>query len=225
MAESNPSDGTSGLFSGLPSKAQTQVKSGLRVIARMSEDSLAKLADHVKKAVGLKHPPFEKYATLLNISRSEAVDVLSAAMATLAFISQNEISADAFGQRAVDERVIDAGDKTAVSNFVQALLDQNILLREEVERSRISTLFLPSFVSLEAIIDVRLRFKEADVQAAVPVAVVRLRTEDERAEEEAMFQVTSVGIEEIIEQLQKANHQLQAAEEWAQQISLHKEGE
>ena len=225
MAESNPSDGTSGLFSGLPLEAQTQIKNGLRVIARMSDDNLVKLVDYVKKAAGLRRPPFEKYATTLNISMEEAVDVLSSAMVTVALISTNEISAEEFGQRAVDDQFIEAGDKAAISRFVQAMLDQDVPLRDKMERSRISTLLISSFVSLDAIIDVRLRFKGGHVQTTTPVAVVRLSTEDSGSDEETIFQVTPEGIEEIIEQLQKTKRQLQAAEEWAQQQPLHKEGE
>ena len=225
MAESNPSDGTSGLFPELPPDAKLQIKSGLRVIARMPVDHLAKLVESVKKAAGIKRPPFDKYAAIFNISMEEAVEVLSSAMLSATLISTNEISAEEFGQRAVDDQFIEAGDKAAISRFAQAMLEQDVPLRDRLERSRIATQLLPSFVSLDAIIDVRLRFKKGQVQTAVPVAVLRLSTDDSIEDEETIFQATPEGLEEIIEQLQNARGQLQAAEEWAQQQSPHKEEE
>lgn len=224
MAENNPSDETSGRFSEVPPETHTQVKSGLRIIARMSKDSQVKLADCVRRSIGLKRPSFEVYADILSLSLEETVEVMSAAMVTMVFLSENTISAEEFGQQVVDDEFIDARDQETIASFAQTLLDQDIRLREELEKTHVSTLLIPAFVSFDAVIDVRLGFEEGHIRGTAPVAVMRLNTDDSGTDKEALFQITLESIEAVIEQLHRVKRQLQAAIEWTQQQSSHQEG-
>ena len=148
--------------------------------------------------------------------------MMASAMLSATLISTKEISAEEFGQRAVEDQFVEEEDKAAICRFAQGILAQDVPFRDKLARSRIASQIIPSFVSLDAIIDVRLRFEKEQVQTAVPIAVLCLSTDKSIEDEETIFQVTSEGIEEIIEQLQNARSQLQAAEEWAKQQSLRK---
>ena len=216
------SDETSGLFADLPPAFQARIKNGFSVLAEMSSDHLVDLVEVAKKSIGVRQPPFEKYASTFNLPLEDVVALISAAVLAASLLSTRTISAEEFALAAVEEQVAEEVQKDAIFKFAQIVLNQAEPFIDTLERSRIASQILPSFASLDATIDVRLRFEEGQVRAAVPVVVLSLSTDKD--DEEIVFQTTREGIDQIIEQLQDIQSQLQTTEEWARQHSL-REGE
>ena len=216
----NLSDETSGLFSDLPPSVKTRVKNGFSILAEMPRDRLAELAEVVKKSIGVKQPPFEKYASTLDIPLEDFIALISAAALSASFLAVRTISAEEFVQATIDKQLVEESDKAIVSEFAQIVIDQAGPISDAMDRSYMSSLIIPLFTSLNAVIDVRLQFEEGRVQTAVPVVILHLSTDMD--DEKIVLQTTKDGIEQIIEHLQDVKNQLQTTEEWIRQRSLRK---
>ena len=214
----NPSDEIPGPLFDLPSSLRAQIKDGFGVLAEMPRDRLEELVEITKKSIGVKRPLFEKYAVAFDVSSEEMEALLFATVLSVSLVSARTISAETFAWAAVEEQVAEEEHQGAIAQFAQYVIDHAEPFRNTLNRTRLAARILPAFISLDATIDVRLRFEDGQVQTLVPVAVLWLSTDKE--EEEIVFQTTEEGIEQIIEQLQDIKSQLQATEEWTRQHSL-----
>ena len=200
-------------FPTCPITSGMRAKRGFSLLARMPTGRLADLAGVAKKSIGVKYPPFEKYASDLEVSPEDVMALLSAAgLASAILLSARVTSAEEFARIAVEEELAEEEHRAAISKFAQIVLDQAGPWRDSLDRSRIASQIIPAFALLNTTIDVRLQIEEGQVQAAVPVAILYLGTDVD--EEEIIFQATKKEIEYILEQLQDLKDQLQTTEEW-----------
>lgn len=202
-------------FSDLPPNLKTQIREGFGVLATMPESRFGELFEIVKKTLGVRRPLFEKYAKIFEMSPSKMEEMIFAMSVSVSMILTEDMSAEVFTEVAIREGAVKEEDREIVVQFALHVTDHVDSFKDVLDRARLATRTLPTFVSLSTTIDARLRFEDEKVQVVVPVAVLWLDTDKEN--EEVVFQATAEGVEQMIEQLQDVQRQLQATEEWIKQ--------
>ena len=209
------------LFSNVPESVKARVQDGLVVLAKLPTDRLANLVEVIEKSVHSKNPPFESYAEDFNVSSEEMVSLMMATTLSASILSTGTFSAEEFVQAVVEGQFLDEAHTAPLLEFAKIVLEGAYPFNDALNRQRLATQIIPSFVEWYTTIDVRVRVQGKQVSDTVPVLIVHLITDME--ERPIIFQMTEKDVEQLAEQLQEIKSQLQAAEEWVKgQHSLSK---
>jgi len=196
-----------------PPVVRAYLRGGFAILARVGD---SKANEIVTAAVdSLASGPdigIAEFAAKIGVSDEEANQVLSAAtllawIATSRAEESSEIVTTLATAKIIDETIYDA-----VRRFLEQLTAQVPAIKENLRRSRLGTVVLPSLTEFDYAVDVRLKFSKGKTDLAVPVAVVHLDTDT--LDQEIWFQLTKADAERMSKQFQDIIRRLDEAEKW-----------
>jgi hypothetical protein len=204
-----------GVIGGLPSEARAFVRSGFAVLSRLSPDELSALVGHLKVKGGyelFQRSDRRELARSLGITLQETSELAAAAGLVFAAVT-SEVDTNEFANSAVRADLLPADAESAFRRLVERLEPEKATIRQSMMAERIATELLPAFDDFDTTIDVRLSFEKDSVEAAIPVVIAYVTTDDR--ESRIWFQMQKRQVTELISKLEKVRAQLELAENWA----------
>lgn len=197
-------------ISELPESVLTRTRKGFASATKMAPDEREKILglvfDAFTKNTSVINPELAKeYLTVSNVQAGNAVTAFSVLIGLLSDRDDPIESVIIAGSG----KLFEAGDSDQVAFVANAIRQRGKSLERNIRRHSLSAETLPSLVSFELSVDLRLGFSEEKLVESVPVAVVHISTD---TEPEIWLQLSRGDIDTIITKLQKTSKQMEVAE-------------
>ena len=141
----------------------------------------------------------EKLAVALGIGVEEATSAVAAVGMVSALLSSRDEAPEDLLKGMVDAQVISPADRAAVSRLIPALAEITPAVTTAVTKQMLMNAVLPSFRTLDLVLDVRLG-NEDGFDYALPVAVAYLGTD--ASSQRLWFQMTKADVEGLLRQFE-----------------------
>lgn len=196
---------------GLSDKIKAHIIMGFHLLSRSDQQNRSNLLQHLldttERGDNLDR---DRVIEITGLDNHTVSDVLSAIAMVIGMTVDTSISEEdfiLFGNNIVfnDE------DKDIAREVVSSVISRRSALNDGMKRSDLANSVLPSFQSLIAEVDLRIRFEgdEDTPTGAVAVAVCNLKTD---CTDDIWFQIDIKGVKELIKQFEIIAKQLSSAE-------------
>jgi len=193
-----------------PAEVLSFLKHGFKVATRISsEDRKLLVAALVKDFRGGKRRLLSEAVNISDLSESEVTQISTVYSVVMGLLNESDASVDDFAV-AGRGKIFDLEDEASARAIARDLCDVRGELETSLQTRKISGAVLPSFVELETVLDVRLKFDKGILEAYAPVIVAYLNTD--ARQHRMWFQMTKGDVESLIRQLSDTLLEIEAAE-------------
>ncbi len=209
----NPSRPLAEIFRDIPQRVRPEVREGFSILARLSSERYHQLLTTVTDSIAGRASVRPNEATAnLGIRPEQIAPLVSATSFIVVTLALGQSDPAAVADAAVAAGLLVETDRRAILPFAELVVAQRSGIARILTQSRVSSAVLPILTDFDITVDVRLSFEEANLQMAVPVAIVHLDTD--AYSQEIFFQVNKRQLERLIADLNTALKDMQAAERW-----------
>ncbi len=137
----------------------------------------------------------------------DARKLVSGFSAMVALLTENPVSVDDF-IGAAEKMILTPESVPAARVAAKLIVDFRGDLEKSISRRRLAASVLPALDFFDVAVDLRFRFKDAKVEDAVPVAVVRIDTD--AFNQQMWVQLALEDVDDVIRKLEQARVQMRA---------------
>jgi hypothetical protein len=196
-----------------PDRAKAAARHGFEIVSGVTE------ADRTKAVESMLFS-FERGAGTIDtellsnqipsLTRRDAGRVITALSISIAFLTQNAVTAAEFVQ-AASGNLFDADCEPTVSAIADVVISRRATLDKAMARQRLATVVLPSLAEFEVTVDLRIRVENGQVQEFVPVALAHIDTDANN--NEFWFQMSRADIDMLLDKLTNCAKEMDLGEE------------
>ena len=191
---------------------RSYVLSGFRIFSDLSPEAKEIVTKQIFEKLNNRETDIDAFASATGIAEDDAGPIISMATLLLAIVSARTDSPSEIADGLHAAKLLDEKSLSPVSTLVAYLVAKRSEIQRSMRLSAVADQILPSFRGFDASIEVRLGFKDSEIEVTVPVAVARLHTDKDG--EEVYFQMTSSDVESLIRNLKEIASKLERAETW-----------
>jgi len=206
-----------GYLSDIPPVVRAFLKEGFSVLQRLYPTSRQKVLEVIEETVKSGFELEGKdIRPRLNISETESRQLLAALNFLGLYIasSTSEASIVSAVESMKEAELISDTEAPAVQDVLGTLV-QHPSIKGDLETARLASALLPSLLSFDTTVDVRVRVRQNQVAMSVPVLIVHLDTD--ASDQEIWFQLSKRQVQKMIDEFTMALNQMEVAEKWAAQ--------
>jgi hypothetical protein len=196
----------------LPPAFREDAERGFVLLANIPQDRYEILVRHTIVMMDSRRPPVDELTKTLGLTASETGSVVSAAMIVVPMFGEGT-TADGVLEAATKVKLIDPSLVPKLKLFVDTVAANGPEIAAVIKRVALTDQVLPSFMTVDVAVDVRLGFAEGRVDVVAPVALIHIDTD--RENEELWFQCSKQQLLLIREEVETALKKIDAAEAWA----------
>ena len=200
-------------FSSMPTGVRTFLREGFSILARIPEDKLEDVIAIVLESIAHGSVVAERQvASKFDLSKEDVRPLLTASSLIASIVSRGDDTADSLTKELVKANALDAKSEPTVLRFANALVSRRPSIRSLMERSQLASEVLPSLMSFDTTVDVRVGFEKGRVAQLLPVGLVHIETDAEG--QELWMQLTRTQLQRLIDDLREIDDQMGAVESW-----------
>lgn len=209
------SNSLSAFLGQLQTPTKRELTRGMRSLASLNAETIDRVAEFtVRETLSNMDVNAERLASENDIPLEASASIIPALPSLIAIVSTRAETTDELVAGMIATGILDEDVAVATSQVVKRLVAVRAELKTEMRNAQLANETLPSFASLSTAIDLRLGFKGNDIEAAVPVLLVRLYS-DSDSNNDFYFQAKAADVRFIISKLNSAVKKLEAAQIWA----------
>jgi hypothetical protein len=198
----------------IPAHMRSQLEEGFRTIAALDRSQIDALARTVADHIGaLGEVDTDQLASELGLDEDSLSSAITATSMTVAFISSWKETPDELVSGLIKASFLRDTDRSTLTHFVETISSKRTEIKKALNLRSLAEETLPAFRDFDTSIDMRLDFRKDQIETAVPVLLVHLRTD--LPQERLFFQMTKSDVQQLVEQLKRTLLQLESAEKWA----------
>jgi len=203
------------ILADLPQPLKGVMTRGFTALGSLPEESRNMLAAEVKKNItNISDLDVPKLATTLGVEEDVAGLIASATSLLMALATSRTEDSALLVAGLVEEEFVKESSRHAALHVLEVLASDRESLKQSMKIDSLAAETIPSFNSLSTSTDLRLRFKDGEIELVVPAVIAHLTTD--HSETNCFFQLKKSDIVQLIDQLQKILEQIEKAERWAQ---------
>lgn len=203
-------------LSGMPEAVRLFFRTGFRVLREeVASDDYEVLVDATLASMsGLDDPEESELAERLSVSPEQVRPLLAASGLLVGSVSVSKSDElDDFLQALVDAKLIEEEQTEPVAKFATELAQQRERLRTNLEQTSLASDLLPSLEDVDVVLDLRVSVKNETVAMHVPIAIIRLETDD--YDQKLVFQTTESQLGRLIKHLKASQEKMATMANWA----------
>ncbi len=199
-------------FSDMSQTFRSYVLSGFRIFSELSPQTKEVVTQQIFEKLNNRETDIDEFSRATGVAEDDAGPLISMATLLLAIVSARTDSPTEIAGGLRSAKLIDERSLQPASALVEYLVGKRSEIQRSMRLSAVADQILPSFRGFDTSIEIRLGFKETEIEVAVPVAVARLHTDKDG--EEVYFQMTSSDVDSLIRNLTEISSKLERAEVW-----------
>lgn len=201
-----------------PSGPSRSIRQGFKVLSELSPEETQQILNiavvNFQKGGGRIEP--DAIVKEFQLSESEAQNVLFTVAVVAATLSPRTDTAKDFVEEAQKAKLLDEEHTKRAIDLAEAIVSQRDNVSEAMKYQSLASEVLPSLMSFDLTIDLRIGFEDKQIKRAVPITVVHLDTD--AYEQETWFQLTKPQVESIIDKLKTALENMEKADLWSKNL-------
>jgi hypothetical protein len=200
----------------MPQPLARVVESGASVVGKVPESQVPRLIEAAIRAgtgsaLSSKNPLVEQFSLTVD----EANSVASSITVLMTLLTEEKTTnAAEFVDAMSDAGIVASESIDAVRRIVEHIVSAQSQINQAIRRRKAEVSVLPSITAFSTTIDVRLGFKEDEIDVAIPMVVAHVDTDGPG--QELWMQLTKADIEQMMTTLTDAMGRLETVEKWLQ---------
>jgi hypothetical protein len=195
----------------IPKTFKEEAGRGFVLLSDIAPSQYAEILQAVILTLESRRPPLEKLSEYLKIQANQISSLFAASMFTVSVLGEGG-SAEEFINAALASGLIREDRVAKIRPFVETIATQQPQVGRIIRRAAMPAQVLPSISNAEVVVDLRLAFDEESVSEFVPVAVVHIDTDIDKAE--IWFQASKYQMLQLKSDVDEAIRRMEIAEAW-----------